>query len=142
MNWHFGVIQLLAISIASLYFLVLNADYFVTFRDLGFVTLTLFLIPVVYAAVIFGFAGSISAAIWVVILSLPSLIFGLNGVERLVPILQLTILVTMGILIGLRVSQETNLRHKMEASIVTLTASERNYRRLFDSIPVPNAYTR
>lgn len=136
-NWHFWAVQLLAIPIALLHFVVVNADYFVEFQGLYFIPISLLVVPVIYAALTFGFAGAIGTAIWVVILSIPNLIFGLAGFERMGEIFQLAILVTLAIFIGQRVDREINSRNKMKAAISALTASEREYRGLFDSSPFP-----
>jgi signal transduction histidine kinase len=136
-NWHFWTVQLLAIPIALIHFVVVNADYFVKFQGLYFIPITLLVIPVIYAALTFGFAGAIGTAIWVVILSIPNLVFGLAGLERWGEIFQLAILVTLAIFIGQRVDREIKSRSKIESTLSALTASEKEYRGLFDSSPFP-----
>jgi signal transduction histidine kinase len=136
-NWHFWTVQLLAIPIAVLHLLFVNNVYFSTFQGLYFIPITLLVIPVVYAALTFGFAGSISTAIWVVILSVPNLLFGLNGLERVGEIFQMAVLVTLAIFLGQRVDREMNSRKKIEAANAALLASENKYQGLFSSSAFP-----
>jgi len=106
-NTHFWTVQFLAVPIAIISWILMRTEYFSHFQGLFFIPITLQVLPVIYAALTFGFAGSVSTAAWVVFLSLPNLIFGPPGLERVGVILQLIILVTLAIFIGQRVDRET-----------------------------------
>jgi signal transduction histidine kinase len=131
------MVQLLAVPIAILQFIFVNTEYFSHFQGLYFIPITLLVVPVIYAALSFGFAGSIGTAGWVVLLSIPNLLFGPTGVERVGEIFQLVILVTMAIYMGQKVDQEISSRKKIEDVNAALAASETKYRGLFDSSPLP-----
>jgi PAS domain S-box-containing protein len=136
-NWRFWVIQFVAILIAVLHSAVEHVGYFVPLERFYFVPISLLVVPVVFAALIFGFAGSIGTAIWVVALSIPNVIFGHTGIERLGEIFQLGILVTMAVLMGQIIDRERTSRNKIELANAALQASEIKYRSLFDSSPIP-----
>lgn len=76
--------------------------------------------PVVYAALNFGFAGSISTALWVVIITIPNWIFWHEGLERLGVIFQMVIIVAMAVFVGQRVDRETRARHRAEEARMEL----------------------
>ncbi len=136
-NLHFWTVQLLAIPIAILQFIFINTEYFSDIQGLYFIPITLLVVPVIYAALTFGFAGSIGTAGWVVVLSIPNLIFGPTGIERFGEIFQLAILVSMAIFMGQRVDSEINSRKTMEDANAAMASSETKYRGLFDSSPLP-----
>ena len=104
----------MAILIAAAQFIFNNA-YITHLQSLYFIPITLQAVPVVYAALTFGFAGSIGTAIWVVILSIPNLISGGTGLETFGQIFQLVILVTLSFFMGQRVDREMRSRTKIEA---------------------------
>ena len=135
-NWHFWAIQVVAIFIAFLHSAFEGAGFFASWERLYFVPISLLVVPVVYAALNFGFAGSIGTAIWVIILTVPNVIWGHSGLERLGEIFQMGILLTMAIFMGQRVDREIASRNKIESANTALTASEMKYRDLFNSSPV------
>jgi signal transduction histidine kinase len=136
-NTHFWTVQLLAIPIAIISWVLINTEYFSHFQGLFFIPITLQVLPVIYAALTFGFAGSVSTAVWVVILCIPNLVMGPGGLERVGVILQLIILVTLAIFIGQKVDRETISRKKHEDANAALVSSEIKYRGLFDFSPLP-----
>ncbi len=136
-NLHFWTVQILAIPIAILNLILANTDYFSSAQELYFIPITLQAVPVVYAALTFGFAGSVGTAGWVVFLTIPNLIFSPSGFARIGEILPLLILVTLAIFIGQRVDRETSSRKKNESAKAALLASEIKYRGLFDFSPLP-----
>jgi PAS domain S-box-containing protein len=135
-NWHFWMIQVAAIFIAFLHSAFEGAGFFANMERLYFVPISLLVVPVVYAALNFGFAGSIGTAIWVIILTVPNVVWGHTGLERLGEIFQMGILLTMAIFMGQRVDREIASRTKIESANAALTASEMKYRDLFNSSPV------
>ena len=114
-SWHFWAIQFMAILIAAAQFVFKATGYLTALQSLYFIPITLQVVPVIYAALTFGFAGSVGTAIWVVVLSIPNLLFGPTGLELFGDIFQLVILVTMSFFIGQRVDRELRARNKIEA---------------------------
>jgi PAS domain S-box-containing protein len=135
-NWRFWLIQAMAVLIAVFHSAFEELGFFAGLERLYFVPISLLVVPVIYAAINFGFAGSIGTAIWVIVLTVPNIVLGHTGAERLGEIFQLGILVAMAVYIGQKVDRETRARSKSESANAALLASETKYRGLFDSSPV------
>jgi signal transduction histidine kinase len=84
------------------------------------IPVSLFFVPVVYAALNFGFAGSIATVLWIIILTTPNWVFFHHGIERFGVIFQLTILVAVADFLGHRVDRELTARHQAETASSTL----------------------
>lgn len=136
-NFHFWAIQLVAIPIAAFHTLFESTIISSRLDLLYFVPIILLVIPVVYAALTFGFSGSIGTAIWVTVLTIPSIIWINDGMLRLAEFFQLGILLAMAIFMGQTVDRKNNSRSKIELANAALTASEMKYQSLFDSCPCP-----
>jgi len=135
-DWRFWVVQISAIGIAILHLITERAGDLSQLHQLGFVPLSLMVIPLVIAGIIFGSIGSITTSIWIMIISLPNLILDNLGPERYGELFQLLILVAVGIFIGKRVDLERSLVNKVENASTALSASEAKYRSLFDASPI------
>jgi PAS domain S-box-containing protein len=94
---------------------------------------SLFLIPVVYAALKFGVRGAIPTAIWSAALTVPDLVLSHEGLDRLGVLWQSAILLVVGAFVGLAVDHERDAREEAEAREAARLASERRYRALYDS---------
>lgn len=103
---------------------------------LSFVSVSLFFIPVVYAALNFGLAGSVATALWCSLLTIPNLVLH-PGMERVREVLQLGIVDAIAVFVGQRVDREMAARERAEAAGAALSLSEMKYRGLFESSPVP-----
>ncbi|MBM2825486.1 MAG: hypothetical protein HW402_1150 [Dehalococcoidales bacterium] len=97
---------------------------------------SLFLVPVVYAALAFGLAGAITTALWSTLLTIPNWIFWHRGVERFECITYLLIVNVVAILVGQQVDRQKKAWQRVEASTAALQSSERKYRALLESSPV------
>jgi signal transduction histidine kinase len=136
-DWRFWVIQILAILIAVLHSYFEGTSVPIELQRFYFVPISLLVVPIVFAALIFGFAGSISTALWVVVLTIHNVIFGHEGVERIGEIFQLGILVTLSIIMGLIIDREHSARAKIESANAALSTSEKKYRDLCYCSPFP-----
>lgn len=102
---------------------------------LSFIPVSLFFIPVVYAALNFGFAGAVATAAWCTVLTFPNI--GLHaGVERVREAVQMGIVDMLAIFVGQRVEREVAARSQAEVARAALQVSESKYRNLFESSPV------
>jgi signal transduction histidine kinase len=135
-DWRFWLVQISAIGIAILHLIAEQSGDFSQLHQLGFVPLSLMVIPLVIAGIIFGSIGSITTSIWIIIISLPNLMFDIAGPEKYGEMFQLLILVAVGIFIGKRVDLERSLVNKVESASTALSASEAKYRSLFDASPI------
>lgn len=93
---------------------------------------SLFLIPVVYAALKFGVRGAIPTALWSTVLTVPDLVLSHEGLDRLGVLWQSAILLVVGLFVGLAVDRERDAREEAEAREAARLASERRYRALYD----------
>jgi PAS domain S-box-containing protein len=132
----FWVIQGMVIAIAVVHDVLESGGYLESVDVLYFLPISLFLVPVVYAAINFGFRGSIATAMWVVIITIPNWIFWHQGLERLGVIFQLAVLIAIAVFVGQRVDKESAARRQAEISTNISKASEGKYRGLFESSPL------
>lgn len=138
-DWHFWLIQSLVAAVAATH-VAIEALRLVgrvpgDVNSLFFVPATLFLVPVVYAALYFGSSGSLPTAAWCIIVTLPNLVWFHDGTERWGELFQLGLLVATAMLVGRRVDREMAAWGRAEAADLALRASEARYRRLFEYSP-------
>ncbi len=139
-NWHFWMIQGLVIVIAIMHSMVeapgvlhgLGVLFFIPF----FITTSLFLVPVVYAALTFGLTGAMRTALWATFLTIPNWIFWHQGLAKFECMFQLLIVNIVAFLVGRQVEREKGARRQTEATSIELRASRMKYRSLFESSPV------
>ncbi len=96
----------------------------------------LFLVPVVYAALSFGFVGALITSGTVAVLSLPQIILAATGSERASAAVQLTqvaILAATAALVGQWVTSERRARLLAESAREDHERTEHLYRELFTS---------
>jgi PAS domain S-box-containing protein len=98
-----------------------------------FLPMSLFFVPVVYAALYFGLSGSVATALWCTLLSTPNWIFWHHGSERLGVISQMLIVDAIAVFVGSRVDQQMKARAETEAASRALQVSEAKYRGLFET---------
>ena len=103
---------------------------------LSFAPIFLFLIPVVYAALNFGFVGSLATVLWSVLLAVPYFLVFHEGAELVAEFFQLGVVASVGLFVGYRVERELSAREHAEEAGSALRASESRYRGLFESSPV------
>lgn len=134
----FWIIQGLIIAIAILHVLAEEMGVLTSLGSLYFLTISLFFIPLVYAALHFGFVGSLATALWVMIVTIPDWAFWHHSLdERLGVILSLVMVNGLSIFVGQRIDREKTARQNAESSEAALKVSEMKYRNLFESSPVP-----
>jgi signal transduction histidine kinase len=118
----FWVVQALVIVIAAFHE---AADAQVVILPVGipdFATVSLFLVPIIYAALNFGLTGSFATAVWVTLLSLPDFWWVDRMAHHWVDGLQLAIIDTVAVLVGVRVEDERLARMRAEEAQVRAAA--------------------
>ncbi len=135
-DWHFWAVQSLVIGIAAIHDIIEVGGYAPQLGMLYFVPISLFFVPVVYAALNFGFVGAITTALWAVIITIPNWIFWHEGLERLGVIFQMLIVIALAFFVGQRVDRERRAWHRAEATATDLKASRMKYRGIFESSPI------
>ena len=135
-NWHFWMIQGLVIFIAVFHSMTEAPG---VLHDLGvpsMVPTTLFLVPVIYAALAFGFVGAVTTALWATLLAIPNWIIWHRGWELFGCMFQMAVVNTVAFLVGQQVERERSARQRVEATTTELKASRMRYRSLFESNPM------
>ena len=137
----FWAIQGLVVAAATFHLLVESLHLWerwgVPESSLTFVPMSLLYIPVVYAALNFGLAGSLATALLCIILSLPMPLLFHHGLPAAGELLQLVIVAGIATFVGQRVDREQDARGRAEAAGAASRASEMKYRGLFESSPIP-----
>ena len=136
-RWEFWATQALVLGIAGAH------DYLEFFGeppDLGvlyFVPISFFFVPVVYAALNFGFGGSTATAVWCTVLVLPNWVWGHQGLERWGVIVQMLIVFAVAIFVGMRVDRERLARRDVERARSALQVYGERHRGLFETSGEP-----
>ncbi len=99
----------------------------------------LLLIPVIYAALNFGFHGSVATALWATALIAPHwwLMRSLTAAHLTIELGNLTILLVVAVVVGQRVEREQRARHRAEMSLHVAEGAWTRYQSLFEQQPAP-----
>ncbi len=125
--------QALVLMIALVHDVVESVGLLPHFGLLYFVPISLFFIPVVYAAVNFGFRGSVATALWCVVITIPNWVFWHSGLERAGVVFQMLVMVAIAAFVGDRVDRQLRARSRAEEASRALEVSELKYRGLFET---------
>ena len=129
----FWAIQLLVLLIALGHTLLETTWRAADPRALYLLPASLYFVPVVYAAVNFGLQGSLSTALWSVVVTLPNILVWHVGLERAGEAWQIGIVVALAVFVGERVDRERGARRDAERREIERRVSEERYRGLFDN---------
>jgi signal transduction histidine kinase len=127
----FWGVQVLVFAIAALLWGIKQSGNIEPAGIPAYVPVCLFVIPVAYAALNFGLAGSLATAGWTVLLSLPLVL--LQAPSRLylwAEITQFSMVIFVAVFVGDRVEREVLARQQAERIQAAL-------RQLFEASPVP-----
>jgi PAS domain S-box-containing protein len=129
----FWIVQVLVLLIAGAHVLVEASDL-IALDHATFIPVSLFLLPVIYAALAFGIRGSAPTAVWCALLTVPNtLIWHTASTEMLGEIWQAGLVVAVGMFVGRRIDAERRARTDAERRDRERRASEDKYRTVFDS---------
>lgn len=135
-DWRFWVIVSLVVAIASLHSFVEAKKLL---HDLGvpyFIPTTLYLVPVVYAALTFGLAGALATALWATLITIPNWVLWHEGLEKLGCMFQLFIVNTAAYFLGRKVDRERDVRQWAENATMALKVCNIKYQDLIESSPI------
>lgn len=127
----FWIVQSLVLAIALGHALV-ELTAIVDLHGADFLPVSLYLLPVVYAALNFGMRGAAPTAIWSFVLTLPNVALWHEGAGALGELWQASLVVGVGLFVGHRVDRERQARQDAESRERERRASEDRYRGLFD----------
>ena len=104
---------------------------------LAFIPTSLYLVPVVYAALNFGLHGSLPTALWSGMLTAPNIVLFHHEGERLGEAWQLGVVLLVAFFVGYRVDREKRARKDAEERELARRVSEEKYRGIFDHVAEP-----
>jgi len=104
---------------------------------LSFIPTSLFLVPVVYAALNFGLHGSLPTAVWSAVVTTPNVLLFHGGEDRLGELWQLGVVALVAVFVGYRVDREKRARSEAEEREKARRVSEEKYRGIFDHVAEP-----
>ena len=131
----FWVVQALVILIAATDFV--GDDLWPQTHIVSLITVILFVVPVTYAALNFGFAGALVTAAWCILADAPIIVWHHEGSTRIEELLQLAAIDAVAVFVASRIDREEAARARAEAAQAALRLSEHKYRSLFESSPQP-----
>jgi len=98
---------------------------------------TLYLIPCVYAAVVFGWRGAALTTLWAGTLVVVNLLLWHEGLERAGELAQVAWIGVAAVFVGSRVDRERAARREAEGRETAQRASEERYRAIMDNVDEP-----
>ena len=134
----FWLVQLLVVAIAGGHSLLDLRWFGLSDNFITPIPSTLFLVPVVYAALNFGLRGSVPTALWGAFLTVPNLVWlQIGSRERLSEEWEIMIVVALAFFVGRRVDEEKRARHEAESREQAQRVSEEKFRGVFDHVAEP-----
>jgi len=100
------MVQLLVLAIAAAHTTIETAGALSAAPDLYLLPVSVFFIPVLYAALNFGFEGALPTGLWCALLTVPNIVILHNGATRIGVVVQLSFLVLLGCMVAIRVDKE------------------------------------
>jgi signal transduction histidine kinase len=133
----FWAVQVLVVAIAIAHASLEASHALASHTAVYLVPTSLFLIPILYAALNFGFHGSAPTAVWCAALSVPNIMFLHEGLEQWGEFAQLGWLTATAVFVGRRVDRERAARLDAEQREDSRRISEERYRAIFDTVSEP-----
>ncbi|MDP2674228.1 MAG: sensor histidine kinase [Dehalococcoidia bacterium] len=119
-DWRFWAVQALVLIITALHWELEATEALGEHEALSFVPVSFYFIPIVYAGLNFGMEGALPTALWSATLAMPNMFVWHAGLQRLGELLQLTIMVSVAIVVARRVDLETKQRLRAESTSASL----------------------
>jgi len=133
-NPRFWATQVLVLVIAGIHDFLEALGYLPQFGMAYFLPISMFFVPVVYAALYFGLAGAVVTALWCTLLSTPNWLLWHSGSERYGVLFQMAVINAIGIFVGSRVDRQMKARAEAETASRALRVSEARYRGLWEDL--------
>lgn len=115
-DWRFWLIQGIILIIAGIHAYVEVSGDLSHLGALYILPISIFFVPVIYSALLFGLRGSIATVIWIVFITIPNWVFWHQGLERIGVIFQMVVFIAVAYFVGVRVDREASARRKAEAA--------------------------
>jgi two-component system, NarL family, sensor histidine kinase DegS len=120
----FWMLQVLVVAIATTPIAIEAAGAFNGVEALYLVPVSLFVIPILYAAFTFGLEGAMATTLWCVLLTVPPVLRFESQAERIEIVLQLGFLLLVGAIVAIRVDRERRAKLAAEDASRRLAASQ------------------
>jgi len=136
----FWRIQLMVFGATIPHYIIETAGFTNPFETFHGLAITLYVIPLLYAALAFGWEGAILTAVWIVLLTSPSMwIWHRSGYHWLTEVGQLAITLPAGIMVAWRVDLESKQRQRAEQTSASLGLLNEIGERLSHTLDVDEA---
>jgi two-component system sensor histidine kinase DegS len=122
----FWLVQALVLAIAAVHTTIETMGALHDVRDLYLLPVSVFFIPLLYAALNFGLEGALPTGLWCVLLTTPNIVILHSGAERIGVLVQLAFLVLLSAMVAIRVDKER--RAKLAAEDATRAQEEERFR--------------
>lgn len=124
-DYRFWIVQLLVVIIDLGHMVFEANNLLVSESELYILSVSIYLIPVVYAALSFGRRGAISTALWSILLSAPEII-GHDSTIRLGILIQFVIIIVIASIVANRVDSENAAAMAAKESNLRLLKAKEN----------------
>ena len=136
----FWRIQAMVFAATLPHYLIETAGFTNPFETFHGLAITLYVIPLLYAAIAFGWEGAILTALWIVILTSPSMwVWHRSGYHWLTEVGQLAITLPAGVMVAWRVDLESKQRRRAEQTSASLGLLNEIGERLSHTLDVEQA---
>lgn len=120
-EWRFWHVQVLVLAATAPHYVIETLGFTNPFETLHGLSITLYILPVLYGALNFGWEGALMTAIWAGLLTTPSLwIWHRSELHWFAEIGQLAVTLPVGMLVAWRVDRETRERLRAERTSASL----------------------
>ncbi len=120
-EYRFWITQVLVLGAVGAHYLVESAGITEPLETLHGISITIYIVPMLYASLAYGWEGAIFTALWGALLTTPSMwVWHRSEWHWLTEVAQLLVTLPVGMLVAWRVDHETRLRVDAEATSVSL----------------------
>lgn len=134
----FWAVQIMVAAITALHYAVEAFPVDESISIVHHVPVILYLIPVVYASLYYGWEGGVLTAIWSGILTIPSILTShLSDFHWVGETGQVGVTLAVGAVLAWRVKLEAEQRQRAESTSAELAVSEQKYRGIFENAEDP-----
>lgn len=131
---HFWYVQAAFAVITALHILTELPPYAAHLRPLHDSAVTLYLVPIAFASLRYGWEGGLATGVWAGILALPNVLLWHRADFAWVgDVVKMMVVVLVGTVLAWRVEVEAGLRRRAEEASRELAVSEAEYRNLFEN---------
>jgi PAS domain-containing protein len=136
-DWRFWVIQAMVVCLAGIHLLVDLGTSIETGALPGGIPVALLILPVGYAALRFGLAGSAATGLWATLLWLPDLLLPHDQGHVGSDVINLALVDIVAFVFGQQIEAERLSRARVEEATAERLRAEAGYRQLFETNRAP-----